>query len=270
MVRKILLFSVIPLLLVGCASGPGKEITGSTTESPPTRVGLLTIMEPELYKAGVQTYDVPQFGFTLPGRIAGMGIAASVKGMDTASHNYAFTKAVRDSGFRISATLTSEITRDLAAVGYEVIPVRVADHRHAGEIRGRKYLGQYPPTAPPVDFYLHLEVEQAGYTAPDHGQPLVPYLRVFTQLVSLAGQAHPTPTAGVIHEVKEEQGEASVLYAATITYGGFIPIAGPNDIPADPRYGLRGMEHIEHPEHVARGLAAAARDVAEKLAENLK
>lgn len=271
MARKILFFSIIiALVLVGCASRPNAKATGSASGRPPTRIGLLTIVEPELYEAGVQTYNIPRFGFTLPGRIAGMGMTALAEGMDITSHNYVFTKAVRDSGFRISEVLTSEISRDLAAVGYEVVPAPVTDHRHAGETRGRKYLGLYPPTEPPVDFYLHVEVEQAGYTAPDHHQPLVPYVRVYTQLVSLSGQTHPTPTSGTIHAVREKQGDASVLYAATITYGGVVPVAGPNDIPANPHYALRGMEHIEHPEHVAKGLAAAAQAIAERLAENLK
>lgn len=260
---------LLSLAAWGCSTnGPSPQQLEIAQQAPPTRIGLLTINEPKLYEVGVQ-YNLPNLGITLPGRIVGMGMTALAKGVDTTAHNYKFTEAIHSSGFKISDQLTADVRRELEKVGYQVVDAPITDHRHTGAADGGSFLGKYPQTQPPVDFYLHVHVGLAGYAAPAHGQPLAPILQVHTQLVSLTGRAHKTPMSGKVHAAKKT-GEPDLLYAATMTYGGLTPVSSTNDIPTDPRYALSGMAHIEHPEHAAAGLKAASAAIADKLAQNLK
>lgn len=271
-------FSIIAgltlLLITACSSNLPLEQVEKARQAPPTRIGLLTIAEPLFYEAGVLTYDLPNVGFTLPGRVVGMSVKALTIGLDKASHNRQFTASIHKQGFKVSEELTTQVSKMLEQVGYEVVPALVEDHRHTSEFRGYQYLGTYPPTDPPVDFYLHVNIDFAGYTAADHNVPLTPTLRVLTQLVSLTGREHTNPVSGTAHDANLEnnnkQNKAQLLYSSILTYGGVVPVSGPNDMPADEKYALRNMDHLQHPEHVTKGLKAASIGIATLIKENLK
>lgn len=273
--RHFVIAGITSLLTIACSSNPPLEQVEKAHQAPATRIGLLTIAEPTLYEAGVLTYDLPNMGFTLPGRVAGMGVKALTIGLDRASHNRQFTASIHKQGFKISEELTAQISKMLEQVGYQVVPAPVEDHRHTSEFRGYQYLGTYPQTEPPVDFYLHVNIDFAGYTALTHEQPLMPTLRVHTQLISLTGRGHINPVSGTTHDanienINHKHNKPQLLYSSILTYGGVVPVSGPNDMPADTKYSLRSMEHIQHPEHVTKGLKAASIGIATLIRENLK
>lgn len=264
------------LLTTACSSSSNLplEQVEKARQAGPTRIGLLTIAEPLLYEVGVLTYDLPNVGFTLPGRVVGMSVGALTIGLDKAKHNRQFTSSVHKQGFKVSEELTTQISKMLEQVGYEVIAAPVKDHRHTSEFRGYQYLGTYPPTDPPVDFYLHVNIDFAGYTAADHKIALTPHLRVHTQLVSLTGREHANPVSGATHganiENNNKHSKAQLLYSSILTYGGVVPVSGPNDMVADAKYALSNMEHLDHPEHVTQGLKAASIGIATLIKGNLK
>ncbi|MDY6941545.1 MAG: hypothetical protein SVU69_00860 [Pseudomonadota bacterium] len=254
------LIAVLLLGLGGCGPAPQltREEPPESLLGPDSRIGLLTIQDPALYDARILRYPLPANpGVTLPGRIVGAGVSQSVRQADRASRNYELTQTIEQWNFSVAEDLTENIARHLQAVGYNVLDVPVDEQRHAGSIRGFRFLGDYPAQpSQSFDAYLHVYVEFAGYTALSPNEPYVPTLEVFVDLVSA--------------DSKER------LYATSMVYGGPIPVEGATDMPADPQYSVRDFAWLCADEEqcdespAVRGLRAASDGIAQLIARNLK
>lgn len=261
------------LALVGCESVQerrGQPIDrDKVTENHlvTTKIGLLTIPEPRFYGANVVNYVSPTLGLTLPGRIMGLGVSSFDSELNQIAYNRRFTDSIRESGFKISSQLTQNVTHELEKVGYEVVEAKIDEHEHNKPTE--VFLAEYPQTSPPVDFYLHVLVDFAGYSSRRIGDALEPILRATVMLVSTTGHSHLTPSSWS-HTNASPGKPYSLVFASTFTYGGPIVQVGNNDRPADPKYALRNDAHLSHPEHVIQGLKAGALSVAEMIAEDLK
>lgn len=270
---QILLLSLLTLVLGGCSSVEiSSQDLAAAENAPRIYLGLVTIREPELYEAKVAHYHIPNPGITLPGRIMGLGLKAALTGADKISLNYNFTKMLRNQKFSISQQLTEDIKKELTQVGYEVFDAPADDHRHASEFRGGGCLVDPPKSEPCADYYLHLVIDFAGYISLSHGQPFVPLLSTRLQLVSTSGTPHKTPLEEnwLVGATDAPPSIYKVLYSATITYGGPVPVAGPTDVVADARYSLRNADDLDQATLIIKGLTAASHSVAERIAHNLK
>jgi len=259
----------LTLLTAACATGPqiSSEQLARAQAAPVNRIVLLRPNEPNLYVVQVLNYNLRNPGVTLPGRLVGGGMIGALEATSATSHNHRLTNSLHGAGFKISDELTQAVKQQLEQAGYEVI---VADQAPNAHFRGHEYLGQYPITNPPANFYLHVVVEQAGYVEVRPGTPMVPMVKAAVMLVSLTGRGHDTPSS-VAHQVEtgSENGPA-LLYHAHFTYGGPVPVEGPLDMPADPIYNFREHGDIENPSRTIPGLKAGAQGIAKMITANLK
>lgn len=262
------------LVLVACATGPSPQQIERARQAPPTRIGLLTVPEPDLYRASLMDTDLPNVGVTLPGRLVGLAMTSALKGANDVAHNYRVTETLREAGFSISEQLTRDVTRELEAAGYEVIHIPVDQHRHASAIRQHRALGEVPETEVPVDFRLHVLPEFVGYVALAPGEPMAPMLKTSVMLTSVSGRPHYSPSGAVHgsdgHDTDHQGGSGALLFHDHMTYGGPVPVEGPRDMPSDPRYAFRDHSRLEDPNVVIRGLKGASEGMAELIARALR
>ncbi len=260
----------LALWLVACVGGPriSSEQLAQAQAAPSNRIVLMRPAEPNLYVVQVLNYNLHNPGVTLPGRLVGGGMVGALEATSATSHNHRLTNSLHGAGFKISDELTQALKRDLQQVGYEVI---VADPPPNAHFRDHKYIGQYPFTNPPANYYLHVIIEQAGYVEVRPGTPLVPMVKASVMLVSLTGRGHQTPGATTHQAQAAYPGEGpELLYHAHLTYGGPVPVEGPLDMPADPAYSFRDHADLENPNRTMPGLRAGAQGIAQLVATNLK
>lgn len=254
------------LLLAGCAPPPNllpyeKDVLGEEAQDPGgiawqyNRVAMFQAQDPEVYGVRILDYDTPNPGVTLPGRIVGQAAGQIAEQADSANRNLQLTESMREWNFSVADELNSELRLELEAAGIDVVMLDNEDHRHTGAARGRQYLGEYPEVSQPVDAYLHVYLEFAGYSAVKPNSPYVPTVRVFVQAV--------------------DPQTKRALYSATYTYGGAIPVEGATDRPADPKYTVRdfgwlctGRGQCDVSPAV-QGLRAAAMEIADMIAAQL-
>lgn len=261
------------LVLVACATGPSPQQIERARQAPPTRIGLLTVPEPDLYRASLMDTDLPNVGVTLPGRLVGLAMTSALKGANDVAHNYRVTETLREAGFSISEQLTRDVTQELEAAGYEVVPMPVDQHRHASAIRQHRALTEIPKTEVPVDFLLHVLPEFVGYVALAPGEPMAPMLKTSVMLTSVSGRPHYSPS-GAVHgsdgHDSKQGGSGALLFHDHMTYGGPVPVEGPRDMPSDPRYAFRDHSRLEDPNVVIQGLKGASEGMAELIARALR
>ncbi|HJO35209.1 MAG TPA: hypothetical protein QF361_03185 [Gammaproteobacteria bacterium] len=254
------------LLLAGCAPPSNilpyeKDVLREEEPDPGNisrqynRVAMFQVEEPDVYGVRILDYDTPNPGVTLPGRIVGEAAGQVAEQADRANRNLQLTESLREWNFSIADELNSELRLELEDAGMEVLVLESEDHRHAGPARGYQYLGEYPEVSQPIDAYLHVYLEFAGYSAVKPDSPYVPTVEVLVQAV--------------------DPQTKRALYSATYTYGGAIPVEGPTDRPADPKYNVRdfgwlcaGREQCEMSPAV-QGLRAAAMQIADMVAAQL-
>ena len=248
------------LLLAGCASDK-PEISYALPDHKPLdgahkRVALFTVTEPDVYDVRVLRYPGPDSpGITLPGRIVGTTVTVAGRQADQASRTLRLSQSIKEWNFHIGRTLTDDIKKRLESAGYTVEEVHVANHRHTTAYRNHKYLGTYPAPSQPVDAYVHVYVEFAGYTAATPTQPYTPTLEVFMDVVN--------------PDTKVRK------YATSLVYGGPVPVEDANNLPADPKYTVRDFEWLcagpaeceENP--AVKGLRAASSGIADLATKHL-
>lgn len=258
--------------LLGCSSFQiSQQELDEAAAASRTNLGLVTIREPEIYEAKIIQYNIPNLALTIPGRVSAMGLIKAIKTVDQANLNYNLTSTIRDKNFSIAEQLSDDLKTELSKIGYQVLDAPAEDHRHASEFRGGGCLVNPPTTEPCSDYFLHIVIDYAGYTSFSHSQPFVPLMSVRLQLVSTTGLAHKTPVQENWHEGQaHEQGPYKVLYSATFTYGGPVPVSGPTDAVADPGLAIRSMDDLDQSDKVIRGLKAASAAIAEKVAYNMR
>jgi uncharacterized lipoprotein YmbA len=257
------------LLIAACATGPriSTDQLAKAQAAPANRIVLLRPTEPNLYVVQVLNYNLHNPGITMPGRLVGGGMIGALEATSSTSHNHRLTNSLHAAGFKISDELTQDLKHQLEQAGYEVIVANQSPNAH---FRGHEYLGQYPITNPPANFYLHVIIEQAGFVEVRPGTPMVPMVKAAVMLVSLTGRGHETPSSGM-HQAEEESEEGpALLYHAHFTYGGPVPVEGPLDMPADPAYSFRDHGDIENPNRTVPGLKAGAQGIAKMITANLK
>lgn len=248
------------LILAGCASDtpqisyqlPDQKLLDGGQK----RIALFTIEEPDVYDVRVLRYPGPDSpGITLPGRIVGTTVTVAGRAADEAGRTFRLSQSIKEWNFNVGRTLTDEIKTRLAADGYQVEEVHVANHRHTTAYRNHQYLGTYPATTQPVDAYVHVYIEFAGYTAATPTQPYTPTLEVFMDVVN--------------PDTKERK------YATSLVYGGPVPVEDANNLPADPQFTVRDFEWLcagpekceENP--AVKGLRAASSGVADLATKHL-
>lgn len=248
------------LAVAGCASDrpdvsyevPQQKVLKGTHK----RVALFTVDEPAVYDVRIYRYPGPDTpGITLPGRIVGTTVTAAGRQADTASRTLQLTQAIKEWNFNIGRQLTDDVKKRIEANGYAVEEVHTSDHRHTTAYRNHKYLGTYPEVSQPVDAYLHVYIEFAGYTAPTPTEPYTPTLEVFMDLVN--------------PETKARE------YAASLVYGGPVPVSDANNMPADAKHTVRDFEYLcagpeacdENP--AVKGLRAASEGIGQLVERHL-
>jgi hypothetical protein len=236
--------------LAGCARLEGIRVPDAPQGAGQSRrVALISIAEPTLYEVRVLDYDGPVApGVTLPGRVVGQGMTALVRGADQASRNYQLSQACEYWNFAISKQLTRDIIRAFEARGYEVV------HVDAQRPRSGAFVNRLPQTPEPVDAYVDLVIDFVGYVALNPDQPYTPMLEVPVRVVSAT--------------------EAEVIYQATLTYGGPVPVESASDRPADPAFTVRGFTELCGTEGcefspAVQGLIKASQGVSEMLVDNV-
>lgn len=237
--------------------------------APHFRVGLVTIQEPKLYEAKVFQYRIPNPAFTIPGRVASMGMITAGKGLDKLAANYNFTSMLNENNYHLSESLSTQLREELEKVGYEVVDTPVNDHRHASDFRGGFCLNEPVMSEPCSNYFLHVVVDFAGYTAFTLGQPYVPMLQLRVRLISVTGDS----SISVIPDsdfTAQEEGAFKLIYAATFTYGGIVPVDGPTDVPFSPEFALRGRNDLDNSKRVIAGLEDASQKLAKRIAMNLQ
>ena len=257
-------------LITGCGSvGNEAELLEKAKTAPRFRIGMLTIQEPKLYEAKIIQYRIPNPTVTLPGRVASIGMISAYKGLDTLASNYNLTEMLREKDFSISHSLAVQIKKELKGVGYEVVDTPVEDHRHASDFRGGFCLNAPPMSEPCANYFLHVVVDFVGYTAFTQGQPFVPMLQLRVQLISVTGDDD-------LSAISEESLSAELdrsfklIYAATFTYGGLVPVEGPTDVPFSPKFALRGRNDLDNSNRIIAGLDEAAKKLAKQISLNLR
>ena len=262
------------LLLIGLASGcSNTEIENQILEqaktAPHFRIALVTIQEPKFYEAKVFQYRIPNPALTIPGRVASMGMIAAGKGLDKLAANYNFTDMLKENDFRLSESLSAQLREELEQVGYEVVDTPVNDHRHASDFRGGFCLNEPVMSEPCSNYFLHVVVDFAGYTAFTLGQPYVPMLQLRVRLISVTGDSSISAISDSDFTAQDE-GVFKLIYAATFTYGGIVPVDGPTDVPFSPEFALRGRNDLDNSKRVIAGLEDASQKLAKRIAMNLQ
>ena len=248
------------LALAGCASDTPQvsyEVPDQKVLSGQhNRVAMFTIDEPDVYDVRIYNYPGPDTpGITLPGRIVGTTVTAAGRAADTAGRTLALSQAINEWNFNIGRTLTNDVKERIEAHGYTVEEVHTDNHRHTSAYRNHKYLGTYPTTSQPVDAFLHVYIEFAGYTAPTPTEPYTPTLEVFMDVV--------------------DPDSKDRVYATSLVYGGPVPVSDANNMPADPQFTVRDFEWLcagpnaceENP--AVKGLRAASKGIAELVERHL-
>ena len=186
-------------------------------------------------------------GITLPGRVVGLGMVTMMKTLDQGQRNRALTKALDFWKFKISERLEDDVIRQLEKLGYEVEVVTPEYRRRA------RFVSKYPAPEKPVDAYIDLVVQFAGYVAGKPDLPYVPTLEVPFRVVSSWNN--------------------EVIHQGTFTYGGPVPVKGPTDLPADPQYSVRGFDNLCATDcevsPAVKGLTAASEGIATLLSQHL-
>ena len=257
-------------LSFGCSNtGIERQMLEQAKTAPSFRIGLVTIQEPRLYEAKVFQYRVPNPALTIPGRVASMGMFAAGKGLDKFAANYNFTGMLKENDFRLSERLSSQLREELEQVGYDVVDTPVNDHRHASDFRGGFCLNKPVMSEPCSNYFLHVVVDFAGYTAFTLGQPYVPMLQLRVRLISVTGDSFISAISDSDFPALEE-GVFKLIYAATFTYGGIVPVDGPTDVPFSPKFALRGRNDLDNSKRIIAGLEDASQKLAKRIAMNLQ
>ena len=262
------------LLLIGLASGCSNtgvenQILEQAKTAPHFRIGMVTIREPTLYEAKVFQYGIPNPTITIPGRVASMGMIAAGKGLDKLAANYNFTGMLKENDFRLSDSLSAQLREELEKVGYEVVDTPVNDHRHASDFRGGFCLNAPVMSEPCSNYFLHVVVDFAGYTAFTLGQPYVPMLQLRVRLISVTGD-NAISAISDSDFIAQEEGIFKLIYAATFTYGGIVQVDGPTDVPFSPKFTLRGRNDLDNSKRIIAGLEDASQKLAKRIAMNLQ
>jgi len=254
-------------LSFGCSNtGIESQMLEQAKTAPPFRIGLVTIQEPRLYEAKVFQYRIPNPTLTIPGRVGGMGMLAAGKGLDKLAANYNFTGMLKENDFRLSESLSTQLREELEQVGYEVVDTPVNDHRHASDFRGGFCLNEPVMSEPCANYFLHVVVDFAGYTAFTLGQPYVPMLKLRVRLISVTGDSSISDS----DFTAQEEGTFKLIYAATFIYGGIVPVDGPTDVPFSPKFALRGRNDLDNSKRIIAGLEDASQKLAKRIAMNLQ
>ncbi|MBV1869691.1 MAG: hypothetical protein KUG76_02190 [Gammaproteobacteria bacterium] len=257
-------------LASGCSNaGLENQILEQAKTAPQFRIGMVTIKEPKLYEAKVFQYRIPNPTITIPGRVASMGMISAGKGLDKLAANYNFTEMLKENDFRLSERLSTQLRAELEKVGYEVVDTPVNDHRHASDFRGGFCLNAPVMSEPCSNYFLHVVVDFAGYTAFTLGQPYVPMLQLRVRLISVTGESAISAISDTDF-ITQEEGAFKLIYAATFTYGGAVPVDGPTDVPFSPKFALRGRNDLDNSKRIMAGLEDASQELAKRIAMNLQ
>lgn len=270
---KYLILLSLGALLTACTTTTKDQelLLTQAKDAPAFRIGLVTIKEPDLYEAKIFQYYLPNPTVTLPGRVASLGMLSAAKGLDKFALNYNFTKMLKSREFDISRHLTEEIKKELEKVGYEVVDAPVSDHRHASEFRGGFCLNDPPMSQPCSNYFLHVVIDFAGYTAFTQGQAFVPMMLLRLQLISVTGESIiPVFSDDQLLTENAVNDSFKLIYAATFTYGGLVPVDGPTDVVASPTFALRNRNDLDNHQRIISGLEDASRNLAERIALNLR
>ena len=263
-------FALLIGLVSGCSNtGIESQMLEQAKAAPHFRVGLVTIQEPKLYEAKVFQYRIPNPAFTIPGRVASMGMITAGKGLDKLAANYNFTSMLNENNYHLSESLSTQLREELEKVGYEVVDTPVNDHRHASDFRGGFCLNEPVMSEPCSNYFLHVVVDFAGYTAFTLGQPYVPMLQLRVRLISVTGDSSISAISDSDFTAQDE-GVFKLIYAATFTYGGIVPVDGPTDVPFSPEFALRGRNDLDNSKRVIAGLEDASQKLAKRIAMNLQ
>lgn len=261
---------LVGLLVPGCSNtGIKTRMLEQAKAAPHFRIGLVTIEEPKLYEAKVFQYRISNPAITIPGRVASMGMITAGKGLDKLAANYNFTGMLKENDFRLSENLSAQLRDELEKVGYEVVEAPVNDHRHASDFRGGFCLNEPVMSEPCSNYFLHVVVDFAGYTAFTLGQPYVPMLQLRVRLISVTGDSSISAISDSDFTAQEE-GTFKLIYAATFTYGGIVPVDGPTDVPFSPKFALRGRNDLDNSKRIVAGLEDASQKLAKRIAMNLQ
>ena len=240
-------------LWTGCESLKSLNGTASVPSvtkpaKPYNRLALMKISEPLFYDINImaQDFDVP--GITLPGRLAAGGFNLATKIVDEGRRNRRLTHTLDEWKFKLSDTMTEDVKEALEGLGYEVIVIEPEFRR------GGKFVTTYPATPKPVDAYVDMYVSFAGYVALKHNQPYIPTIEAPVRVVDAFSN--------------------EFLYAATMNYGGPVPVDGPTDRPADAKHIVRGWDNLCATDcevsPAVSGLVAGSKAIAELLSHNVK
>lgn len=247
-IARLAMVTAVVFFLSACETTPTIHHPG---ESPQIhkRIALLKIEEPMVYDIRIMQSMMPDSpGITLPGRVVGLGMVTMMKTLDQGQRNRALTKALDFWKFKISERLEDDVVRELGKLGYEVIIVTPEYRRRA------RFVAKLPQSPEPVDAYVDMVVQFAGYVAGKPDLPYVPTLEVPFKVVS-------SWTNQVIHQ-------------GTLTYGGPVPISGPLDMPADPQHSVRGFDNLCATDcevsPAVKGLSAASEGVAKLFTQHIR
>jgi len=263
---------MILVFLPGCSSQEiNPQILEQAKEAPRFRIGLVTISEPTLYEAKVIQYRIPNPTVTIPGRVSSLGMIAFIKGVDKMAGNYNLTDMLHKQGYSISESLSSKLKQELKQVGYEVVNTPLEDHRHASNFRGGFCLNDPPFSVPCSNYFLHVVIDFAGYTAAYSMEPFVPLVQIRVQVISVTGNNELSLPAMTQFEFpNQEQGPYKLIYAATFTYGGLVPVDGPTDITGSAKFALRGRNDLDNHQKIIAGFEDASKKLAKRIAMNLR
>lgn len=269
-IRVCVLFASM-FFILSCSSALKRpQQIADAAAAPRFRIALVTIQEPLFYQAKILHYRIPNPTVTLPGRISSFGLISAAKGLDVLAHNYNLSQMLHEQNFALSQYLALQVKKELARVGYDVVDAPLADHRHASEFRGGFCLNEPPTSEPCANYYLHVVIDFAGYIASTQGQPFVPLLRLRVQLISVTGQNELPQLSMQQYGVKNIDDAFKLIYAATFTYGGLVPVEGPTDALALPEFALRDDEALLQAQRIMAGLQDGANQLAKKIASNLQ
>ena len=271
---KMCMCSVIFILvfLPACSSREiDPQVLEQAKEAPRFRMGLVTISEPTLYEAKVVQYRIPNPTVTIPGRVSSLGMIAVLKNVDKMAGNYNLTGMLHEQGYAISESLSSKLKQELKQVGYDVVNAPLEDHRHASNFRGGFCLNNPPLSEPCSNYFLHVVIDFAGYTAAFSTEPFVPLLQIRVQVISVTGNDELSlPTITQLDFANQEQKLYKLIYAATFTYGGLVPVDGPTDVIGSAKFALRGSNDLDNHQRIIAGLEDASKKLAKRVALNLR
>lgn len=270
--------SILGVFLSGCTNQISEKRVDKVDNASSRVIALLTVPEPTMYQLDVNEEDIPNFGVTLPGRLAALALEGAADVSATAQRSYRISEIIESQGFKLSTHLTTAVKKELQALGYKVIVVTPKINRYGGDIRGNMFLGDYPEVSEPVDFFLHVNPVFVGYKGSLDGvEPVfIPTLNVKVHMVSLSGREHQTPS-GKIYDGKEQKvswfgydNSPKLLSTTQLQYGGILPVKNQDNIPADPKLKLRGDTALDNEEKIAYGLNVASNQVAKLVARKMR